>query len=484
MRTHADQGSVFMTFILKTRVLLCCLLGIAIALSGTSSQAATPVDFDTAGAEAARYLSHYLKIDTTVPPGNERLGAEFLASILRENGIEAKLYETAPGRACIYARLKGSGKQRPIVLLNHIDVVPARAEDWTHPPFAGETHGGELWGRGAMDMKGMGIAELEAMLLLKRSGQALDRDIIFLGTPDEEVGGEFGAKWFVNSHPELVKGAEFLINEGFHIDTDKDGKPRYWGVDVGEKSVLWLQLTARGEAGHASMPIRNAATNRLIRALAAIVDSPPKPVVLPAVREYFAKISDRESGWAKTAYADIDQAVKAPETVEKLLQDKLKSSMLVNTVSLTVLKSGYKTNVIPAEATAELDCRLLPGVKHEEFISGLRKLVNDPSVDFSVLEWEHTESSPFNTELIEAIKSVAGKESPGVPVVPVVVPWFTDSHWFRELGITCYGFEPFEVDEQHLATMHGKDERIPLKTFTDGIRRLYKVLESVAVETH
>jgi len=469
-----------MTAIFTFRLMLCCLLIAAVVAISPSGRADNALDFDKAGAEATRYLSQYLKIDTTVPPGNEKLGAEFLESILKENGIETGLYETAPQRACIFARLKGSGKKRPIVLLNHIDVVPARAEDWTHPPFAGETHDAELWGRGAMDMKGMAVAELEAMLLLKRSGRTLDRDIVFLGTPDEEVGGEFGAKWFVENHLELIKNAEFLINEGFHIDTDKDGKPRYWGVDVGEKSVLWLRLTARGEAGHASMPMRNASTNRLVRALAQIVEAQPKPVVLPAVREYFDKISTRESGWLKAAYADIDQAIKTPDTVEKLLQDKLKGSMLVNTVSLTVLKSGYKTNVIPAEAVAELDCRLLPGVKHEDFIAGLRSIVNDPAVDFSVLEWENTESSPFNTDLFEAIKAVAAKEAPGVPVVPVVVPWFTDAHWFRELGIVCYGFEPFEIDEQHLATMHGKDERIPLSAVTDGVRRLYKVLETVA----
>lgn len=464
----------------KAKILGTILLSTVLTLAPPAA-AAPAVDFESAGAEAARYLLQYLKIDTTVPPGNERLGAEYLASLLRENGIEATLYETAPNRACVYARLKGTGKRRPVVLLNHIDVVPARAEDWSHPPFAGEIHDGELWGRGALDMKGMAIAELEAMLLLKRSGRTLDRDIIFLGTPDEEVGGEYGAKWFTRNHPELLKDAEFLINEGFHIDTDQDGKPRYWGVDIAEKSVLWLQLTARGEAGHASMPLSGAATNRLVRALGAIVNAPPEPMVLPAVREYFKQVSQTETGWKKSAYADIDDAVRNQETMRRLLEDKLKSSMLVNTVSLTVLKAGYKTNVIPAEATAELDCRLLPGVKHDDYIASLRKTVNDKSVEFSVLEWENTEASPFNSDLFAAIKSVAQEETPAVPVVPVVVPWFTDSHCFRDLGIICYGFEPFEIDELHLSTMHGKDERIPLRVLTNGVRRLYKVLERIAV---
>src|SRR5262249_2082873 len=162
--------------------------------------------------------------------------------------------------------------------------------------FEGEIHDGELWGRGALDMKGMAIAELEALLLVKRSGRRLDRDIIFLGTPDEEVGGDFGAKSFVQNHKDLIKDAEFLLNEGFHIDSGRDGKVHFWGGDIGEKSALWLKLTARGEAGHASMPLPDASTNKLIRALDRVVSNKPEPLVLPAVREFFQQISKNETG--------------------------------------------------------------------------------------------------------------------------------------------------------------------------------------------
>jgi len=446
-----------------------------------SSQAGADVSFNKAGDEAARYLSSYIKVNTTNPPGNERLGADYLASVLKDNGIEAQVFDTTPGRASVYARLKGSGKKRPIILLNHIDVVPARAEDWQHPPFQGEIHDGELWGRGALDMKGMAIAELEAMLLLKRSGRKPDRDVIFLGTPDEEVGGDYGAKSFVQNHSDLIKDAEFLLNEGFHIDTDQDGKIRFWGIDIGEKSPLWLKLTARGEAGHASMPMADASTSRLVRALARIVDRKPEVLVLPAVREFFQQVSKTETGPLRSAYADIDSAVKDQRTVDMVLKDKIKSCMLVNTISLTVLQAGYKTNVIPAEATAELDCRLLPGIKHEEFINGMKKLIADPEIAVSVLEWQSATPSPFDTELFSAIKSVAAEESAVLPVVPVIVPWFTDSHWFRDLGIVSYGFEPFEIDEKHIATMHGRDERIPLTSLTNGVQRMYKILERLAV---
>ncbi len=461
---------------------VCSLLLAMSVPSGWSAIGKSGPDYGKAGEEATRLLSSYLKIDTTVPPGNELKGAEFLASVLRDNGIEATILNTSNQRACIYARLKGNGRKRPIVLLNHIDVVPAKPEDWKYPPFGGEIHDGELWGRGAFDMKGIAIAQLETLLMLKRSGQALDRDVIFIGTPDEEMGGDFGAKWFVEHHRELVKDAEFLLNEGFHIEKGSDGKARYWGVDIAEKSALWLKLTTSGQAGHASMPMPDSSTNQLVRGLQKIVDRKIEPVVLPAVREYFKEVSKTEPNSAKRdAYAEIDKTVNDAKLLDEVLQDKMKSSMLFNTISLTVMKSGYKTNVIPAEASAELDCRLLPGVKQEDFIAQVKKLFGNPSLKVEVLDWQTTAGSSFKTECFDAIKSVAAEESPGIPVVPVVVPWFTDSHWFRELGIECYGFEPFEVDETHLATMHGKDERIPVDELQKGVRRLYKILEALVV---
>lgn len=432
-------------------------------------------ELDFACNQSLGYLKEYLRIDTTNPPGNEAKGAQYLADIFKKHGIEAELLETGPNRACVYARLKGNGKKRPIVFLNHIDVVPARAEDWKHPPFCGEEFDGAIWGRGALDMKGFGIAQLETMLMIQRSGLTLERDIIFVGTPDEEVGGECGAGWFVKHHADKVKDAEFLINEGAFIDSRADGKPVHIDVGISEKSVLWLHLIARGNAGHASMPMADSSVNRLIKSVGRIIDNPPPPTILPAVREYFKKIAPTVGEPLRSAYADIDDAVKKPETFQELLKDKMKSSMLRNTVSPTVLKAGYKTNVIPAEASAELDCRLLPGVGKDEFIGLIRDRMKDNSIEVSVLDWVHTDASPYDTECYRAINDVAGKLNPGIPVVPTVAPWFTDSHWFRELGIASYGFEPFRIDPELLATVHGKDERVPIAVYKDGLKFLYDV---------
>ncbi len=432
--------------------------------------------------EAISLLKEYLKIDTTNPPGNESKGAEFLAKILNENGVEARLYETAPGRSCVCARLKGSGKKKAVVLLNHIDVVPAKSEDWQHPPFGGEIVDGEIWGRGTIDMKGIGIAQLEAILLLKRSGKTLDRDIVFLATPDEEVGGNQGADWFVKHHAELVKDAEYLFNEGAFIDADDDGKPRYCGVAVSEKSVLWLSLTAKGEAGHASMPMPDSSVNRLVRALDKIVENPPPATVLPAVREYFKRISITVPEPLRSAFGNIDDSVKKPELYQDILKDKFKSAMLRNTISPTVLKAGYKTNVIPADAYAELDCRILPGVSKDSFIEQLKKTMKDPAVEVGVLDWVHTDASPYETDCFKAISKVIDKNMPGVPVVPMVMPWFTDSHWFRDIGIISYGFVPIRIDQTHLATMHGKDERVPVSNYKEAFKIFYEVLEELCVE--
>jgi acetylornithine deacetylase/succinyl-diaminopimelate desuccinylase-like protein len=480
---------------------LCSSLPLA-AVAAKSSSESTPVRIAVASPssdepisqqdldDAVKILSDYIKIDTTNPPGNEKLGARYLADILEKNGIEASVIDVpdtrANNRAFVIGRLKGSGAKKAVVLLNHIDVVPARAADWKYPPFGGEIHDGELWGRGAMDMKGMGIMELAAMLALKRNGIKLDRDIIFLATPDEEIGGTYGARWIVEHKKELIADAEFLINEGYPIDAAPGGKAKHWGVDVAEKSILWLSLTARGVAGHASMPLKDSANNRLIAALARLAASPPKMTLQPAVKTFFTSIAANESSPLKELYANIEESAKDKKNEAALHKDLMKFSMLGNTVSITVLKAGYKTNVIPAESYAELDCRLLPGVTPEQFSAEIKTIIADPSIEVKTIEWEKSDPSPFDSAMVHAIEKANAQESgvkkgeSAVPVVPVLVPWFTDSHWFREIGINSYGFEPVECDPEHTATMHGKDERIPVATFKQGIVRLYRILSNLS----
>ena len=461
-------------------------LTLALSISAFASSPLPPaLNITRAEDEAVSMLKAYLQIDTSNPPGNETKGALYLARILNDNGLAARIIEVSPGRSCVYARLSGNGKKKAVVLLNHIDVVPARVEDWKHPPFCGQEFDGEIWGRGVIDMKGTGIAQLEALLMLKRSGKVLDRDVIFLATPDEEMSGKVGAGWFVKNHADLVKDAEFLFNEGAFIDTADDGKPLYCGVGVSEKSVLWLSLTTKGDAGHASMPLPDSAINRLARALNKIIVNPPEATVLPSVREYFTHISPTVDEPWRQAFANIEESVKKPDIYQNILQDKFKSSMLRNTIAPTVLKAGYKTNVIPGEAYAELDCRLLPDVTEQNFLNKIKETINDGSVQIDVLQRMHADASPYETECFSAISKVISGIMPGVPVVPMIMPWFTDSHWFRDLGICSYGIFPFRIDQNHLATMHGKDERLPVANFKEGTRIMYKILDELCTEkTH
>lgn len=458
---------------LRYKTLKISLTYILLGFTAQSIALAAPVS-DIEFERAVKMLSDYIKVDTTNPPGNEALGAVFLGKILASHGIPYQIIPCkSADRSAVMARLPGNGKKKACILLSHIDVVPAQKSDWIHDPFAGEIHDGELWGRGALDMKGMAMIQLAAFLSIKESGKHLDRDLIFLATPDEETGGEQGAQILVKEHQALFKDAEYLLNEGFSIEVDEQGKPKYWGVDFAEKNVLWLALSAKGLAGHASMPQANSANNRLVRAIARLLDDPPPQRLLPEVEQYL------------TTLAKIQNISPDSDAFKKSLSlDPLKSSMMRDTISLTNLKAGYKTNVIPAEAYAELDCRLLPGTDREEFIAGIKKRLADDSIQVKILESETGNQSPADKEdaMFRAITKASALDSPGqppCPVVPVVVPWSTDSHYFRTLGIKSYGFEPVEVDADHLATMHGKNERIPLQAYRRAIGRMIDILTNL-----
>src|SRR3989475_9780182 len=252
-------------------------------------------DWQGLGVEAAALLSQYIRINTTNPPGNELSAARWFATVLRRDGVESQIFEPAPGKANLYARLKGDGSARPLILLNHMDVVLASPEFWRVDPFAGAIREGYVWGRGALDMKGEGIVELLSMIALKRAGVRLRRDIIFLATADEEIGAGVGAGWMAERHPELVREAEFLLNEGGTIRADEAGHVEYVGVGTTEKSPFWLELTARGTAGHGSRPTPDNPVHRLVRALARIAAFQTPLIVTPTVERYFHDLAGIEA---------------------------------------------------------------------------------------------------------------------------------------------------------------------------------------------
>ena len=439
-------------------------------------------EWNALGDEAAALLSQYLRINTTNPPGNEIVAARWLAAVLRREGVEAQVFEPVPGKANLYARLRGDGSARPLILLNHMDVVLALPEYWQVDPFGGAVRGGYVWGRGALDMKGEGIVQLMTVLILKRAGVPLRRDVIFLATSDEEIGAGVGAGWFTEHHADLIRGAEFLINEGGTIRANERGGVDYYGVGTTEKSPFWLDMTARGTAGHGSRPTADNPVHRLVRALNRIADWRTPLVVTSAVERYFHDLAGVETdSMRRRWFADIRAALRDSAAVRSITGDLTYNALLRNTISITGLKGSDKTNVIPPLATAALDVRLLPAQEPAAFLAELQRVVGDTAVTFRPQgpTWPATES-PTDTELFRAIEAAAHARHPGALVTTPMLAGFTDSHYFRRLGIASYGLGPFPLTTSDSRGVHGNDERVSLEALRFGVHFLYEVVYRVA----
>jgi acetylornithine deacetylase/succinyl-diaminopimelate desuccinylase-like protein len=430
---------------------------------------------------AVDLLREYLQIDTTVPPGNELRAALFYKRLLEAEGMAVQVDEFAPGRANLMAVLKGSGARRPLILMNHMDVVPADPARWSVPPFSGTLKDGAIYGRGAQDMKSEGILQLVSLIRLKREGAVLQRDVLFLATADEEEGFA-GALRALSAEGwrERLASAEYLITEGGESIVDDQGKPLYFGVDTGEKGPFWLKLRTTGTPGHGSRPVADSALNRLIRALERVRQLRTDLKVLPSVERFFrdqaARVGEPRSRW----YRDIRSALRDPAVAQTLYDDREVSALLRNTISITVVKAGYKTNVIPGTAEAELDVRLLPGEDPEVFLAALRRAIDDPTVEIVPPNvFRPPNDSPVDSELYRTIETVLAKHYPGVPVTPKMLTGATESVLFRPLGIAAYGFTPTLARSEEIATTHGDDERIDEASFRRATGIFYEVLREV-----
>jgi acetylornithine deacetylase/succinyl-diaminopimelate desuccinylase-like protein len=432
---------------------------------------------------AVALLREYLQIDTTDPPGNEMRAARFYKEILDREGIPAEIDEFAPGRANLLAVLKGSGARRPLLLLNHMDVVPADASRWTMPPFSGAVKDGLIYGRGAQDMKSEGILQLVAMIRARRERLPLERDLMFLGTADEEA--EFaGALRALSADGwrDRVTRAEFVVTEGGENVVDERGRPLYFGVDTAEKGPFWLRLSTSGTPGHGSRPLADSALNRLVRALEKIRLHKTEMKVLPGVQKFFRDqspmVEARRSEW----YRDLRVALADPEAAQVLYDDREVSALLRNTISITVVRAGYKTNVIPGTAEAELDVRLLPGEDPDAFLAELRGVIDDPRVEIAPVQTfrRPNESGP-DTEIFHSFERVLARHFPGVPVTTKMLSGATESVLFRPFGIASYGFTPLLATPEEVATAHGDDERISEATIRQSVGIFYEVVSDVCV---
>jgi len=430
--------------------------------------------------EAVAWLQELIRIDTINPPGNEYRAVEFYARIFEAAGIEFETAESAPGRGNIWARLEG-GDEPGLILLQHTDVVPAEEEFWTIPPLSGDIRDGYILGRGARDMKGLGITQLATFLSLHRSGRPLNRDVIFLATADEEAGGYFGVGWLIENRPEIFDGVGFLLNEGG--GGSRNGEDIVFSTEVTQKVPVWLRLNAVDTPGHGSSPRPNSAVTRIVRALNTILDNPFPPRVIAPVATYFASLSvamDEEWG---PAYADIARAIQNPAFVQRLHEARAgHHSLIRDTCSLTRMSGSSKINVIPPEAWAELDCRILPDKPAEQFIAEMQELVAPTGVDVEVIMAFTPAISETNTRLFQAIERVTGELYPGSRVLPSVSTGFTDSHFTRDLGIVSYGFNPLITESGEHTGVHGNDEQVREAAFRRAIGDYYAVVRNVVYD--
>ncbi|HJR63929.1 MAG TPA: M20/M25/M40 family metallo-hydrolase [Gemmatimonadaceae bacterium] len=442
--------------------------------------------WDAVRDEVVGHLQQLIRIDTVNPPGNEMAVARYLESVLVPAGVETRVLEPAPGRAAVYARLRGSGERAPVLLLAHMDVVGVEADHWSVDPFGGVVKDGYVYGRGAIDDKGMLAANLVVLLLLKRqiadAGQPLARDVLLLATSDEEAGGTWGIGWVIAHHPELVR-AEFALNEGGRVRV-VGGRPLYVAVQTAEKVPYNVKVSATGPAGHSSVPRRGNAIARLARALAAI-DAHREPVGMSATTRAFFAALGGVWPWEKQARAMIDVASSDPTRVQDgaraLEATPVFDAVLRNGISPTILAGGVRANVIPAEATANLNVRLLPGESIDALLGRLRAVVDDPSVTFQVADRQpDPPASPIDSAMFAAIRDSARVLDPRLAVAPYLSTGATDSARLRHCGVAAYGILPFPLDEEDESRMHGHDERVPIAALEFGTRLIYGAVHRVA----
>ncbi len=427
---------------------------------GSAASGAGP-DWPQLEKQALETLQRYVQIQSLNPPADTRAAAEFLKGVLDRNGIAARLFPSgAKGQTNLLARLPGRERaKKPLLLLNHLDVVPVDRKAWKMDPFGALIRDGFLWGRGSLDMKSLGVQQLMTLVALRQANVTPGRDIVMLSTADEETGGTYGIAWMLENHFQEID-AEWALDEGgMGTTTTLAAGKLVFGVAVGEKQTLWVRLRATGTAAHGSQPIADNANMTLLDAVKkamALAPVKPNPIV-----------------------AEMARRIGAP-----LAENRFTKSIRENTVSLTTLQSGVgspvKVNVIPSTAEATLDFRLLPGVNAEEFISEMKARINNPRVAVELLSHPADPgiSNP-NTPLFDAIRNALVKHHPGAVVTPILAPFGTDSVNLRKRGITAYGFSPMVLDPETAASAHGDAERVPVGEFLLGLRIYYDVLSAL-----
>jgi acetylornithine deacetylase/succinyl-diaminopimelate desuccinylase-like protein len=431
------------------------------------------------------WLQDLIKIDTTNPPGNEQAAAKYVMTVLQKDGIASEELPLAPGRSAVVARLRSAAvadPSRALLLVAHLDVVGVDRSKWTVDPFAAIVRDGYLYGRGSIDDKAMLAINLATMVALKRANARLNRDVIFLATDDEEGHGEASIKTLIAKYWDKF-AAGFAINEGGNVVL-KNGKVQYVAVQASEKVSLNVAVVARGASGHASMPTKENPVVHVAAAVAKIGGYTAPAHFTAIVRRYFEGLTPIEDDDIGKWMRSLDTADRGEHALRVISDANPQwNAMLRDTIAPTVFNAGFRPNVIPAEARAILNVRLLPGDTIDTLLLDLNKLVNDPQVKLEVQPDAGLAAPPSSLEsdFYNAIVKVTAQEFGGAPVLPYQSPWATDSAQLRLHNVQSYGLWPFPLTEEDLKRMHGEDERIPLASFAKGVDVEARIVAEFAV---
>jgi len=436
--------------------------------------------------EVVRLLSDLIRINTTNPPGNEIEAARYLADDLIEEGFNCELIESAPERGNMVTRIKGTGKKPGLLLLSHLDVVAANSDEWSVDPFGGAVKDGFVWGRGALDMKGMTAIEVMALKLLKRNRVKLKGDVVLAATADEEKGGKFGVEYLVREHPEKIL-APYVLNEGGGLAISTKSRNIYV-VQTAEKGILWLRIKAKGVPGHGSVP--DSADNAILRAKAVIEKLGgihTQPTIIPTVAQFLEELAKEDTSLGQP----LVHLLAKPELSRQILDelDKIAPNLskeirprIKNTITPTMILGGVKENIVPSECEIVFDCRILPGQTSAQMLNQIKEALSDIGAEkltYEILQIQEPSESPIETPLYSAITNTLRDFDQGCGVTPVLMTGGTDSRYFRETGAVCYGFQPRRPEAMYgkiITREHGIDERISIKDLIFGTSVLYETI--------
>ncbi|MDR1993081.1 MAG: M20/M25/M40 family metallo-hydrolase [Nitrososphaerota archaeon] len=437
--------------------------------------------------EITQLLSKLININTTNPPGNETPAAHYLAEYLTKNDIPSEIIESTPNRGNLITRLKGTGEKPNLLLLSHLDVVAANPAEWTTNPFAGTIKDGFIYGRGAIDMKGMTAIEVMTLKLLKQNNIPLKGDLVLAATADEEQGGEKGAGYLLRNHKDKI-WCPYVINEGGGTAFPQNGQNIY-PIQTAEKGILWFKIKTKGTPGHGSTPnMADNAITRMNSVLTKLATYQPPTIYVPTLKEFLDHIIQTNPALKNP----IDQLIANPHKSDLILNELAQTHKALaeeirprikTTLTPTIIHGGQKENIIPSECEATFDCRVLPGQNVDATLDSLKVYLSelgDDKLFYEIIQIHNGNESPTQTPLYETITSVLQQADPGCRVTPTLTTGGTDSRFFRETGSVCYGFHPVQPEEpndEYEKRMHGIDERLSIANLVWGTSVLYETVK-------